>query len=252
MRRYHLPNDYRLTQENIEYFCKAVEESSPSARMRMFINLEDKFKAYPPYWYYRGQTAHAMNNKAETLYCFRKFDEVYRPVLYRDPYVAEIAKYKVSEISQIEGFYKIDALKNEMMSQLDILMKNIAQNDWANYNFAGLGYYAAGKKDKALLCIKNNIDFKTENEISGALLRRIENSSIDITALNRELEEICLKNIMAGISDKETAEIFAAYLHGEYDKIPALLKNVSEPEKNPVLLAVKYLTIRNLASSLEY
>ena len=193
-----------------------------------------------------------MNNTAETLYCFRKFDEVYRPVLYRDPYVAEIAKYKVSEISQIKVFYKIDTLKNEMTSQLDLLVKNIAQNDWANYNFAGLGYYAAGNKDKALLCIKNNIDFKTENEISGALLYRMENTSIDIAGLNHELEDICLKNIIADTDDKETAEIFAVYIHGEYDKIPALLENVSEPWRKSVLLAVKYLTVRNLASSLEY
>ena len=252
MRRYHLPEEYRIVQSDIEHFYKAVDEPSPEARMRMFKNLEDKFRIYPPYWFYRGQTARALNNKRETLYCLEKFDEVRRPVLRQDIYMAEATKYRISEIVSVPNFYRLPELKTALVNQLDTLVKNIPQSDWQNYNFAGLGYYAAGNLDKARHCIANNIDFGFEHEVSQILLDRMKAGEIDINGLNSELEDVCLSNIIAEVDDKETAWLAACYFRGDYEGVNASLRNIAKPEKNPAVLEVMYLTIRQNTRSIEY
>ena len=252
MRRYKLPDDFRLDQENIKHFYIAVDEPYAPRRMRMLKNIEARFRMYPPYWFYRGQTARAMNDTKETALCFGKFNEVWRPVLRQDPYRAEIAKYTVSELAELLMYGFNESASRRIINHLDILLKNSPQNDWVSYNFAGLGYYASGEKEKAERCIANNIDFNFEKEISGALLKRIKADSIDILSLSNELEDICVQGIISEAKDKDTAEILACYLKGDYAKLNEKLKNYANPEKNIIISEVIYLTTRHLTPSNEY
>ncbi|MBQ3455536.1 MAG: hypothetical protein IJG36_03785, partial [Synergistaceae bacterium] len=53
LRQYKLPDEYRPTQESLNGYYKAVNESDPSKRLRMLRarNVERNFQVYPPYWY---------------------------------------------------------------------------------------------------------------------------------------------------------------------------------------------------------
>ena len=58
MNLYHIPDEFRLVQKAMDDFYRAVEEpDTASRRLRMLRALEDDFKVYPPYWYYRARTA---------------------------------------------------------------------------------------------------------------------------------------------------------------------------------------------------
>ena len=252
MRRYKLPDDLRLDQDNIKHFYSAVDEPYAPKRMNMLRNIESHFRNYPPYWFHRGKTAIAMNDRIESKRCFDRFNEVWRPVLRHDPYKAEISKYAVYELSESLAHDFNENIRNQIIIHIDTLLKNSAQSDWVNYNFAGLGYYASGEKERAERCIANNIDFGFEKEISRALLSRIKSNSIDISSLSNELEDICLKGIIAGTKDKKTAGLLACYLRGDWGNLTLNLKNTPDIENNIIASEILYLTTRNITPSNEY
>ena len=252
LRRYKLSDDFRLDQKNIENFYKAIDEPYAPTRMSNLKNIEARFRMYPPYWFHRGQTARAANDRKEAEYCFDKFNEVWRPVLRQDPYRAEIEKYAVYELAESLAHDFNDNVRHEIMNHLDVLLRNSAQNDWVNYNFAGLGYYASGEKERAERCIANNIDFNFEKEVSKTLLNRIKADSIDISSLSNELEDICLKGIISKAKYKDTAALLACYLRGDYQSVALRLKNTPDIENNIIASEILYLTTRNITSSNEY
>ena len=59
-------------------------------------------------------------------------------------------------------------------------------------------------------------------------MKRIKSYSINISSLSTELEDICLKGIIAGTKDKETAELLACYLREDYPNVTLRLKNIPE------------------------
>ncbi|MBQ4469221.1 MAG: hypothetical protein II917_03675, partial [Synergistaceae bacterium] len=75
LRQYKLPDEYRLTQESLDGFYKAVNEPDPAKRLRMLRarNIERNFQVYPPYWYYRAKAAQESGDDKESLRCWDKF-----------------------------------------------------------------------------------------------------------------------------------------------------------------------------------
>ena len=76
LRQYRLPDEYRLTQNSLKNFYRAVQEEDTSRRSRMLRNLEDEFRAYPPYWYYRAKAAQESGNLPEARKYFAEFRKV--------------------------------------------------------------------------------------------------------------------------------------------------------------------------------
>ncbi|MBQ7216262.1 MAG: hypothetical protein IJS39_09800, partial [Synergistaceae bacterium] len=173
MYKYRLPDEYRLVQKTMDDFYRAVEEPDEAPRrLRMLRALEEDFKVYPPYWYYRARTAQEADNKPEADKCFDKFDEIWRPVLKKDPYRLEVTKYRLTELIR-NGFPQSGDIKQEALNLLGIMRKNTQLDDWTNNLFAGILYYALGDKESAEKCIETNIDFRHEQEISSAMLTNI-------------------------------------------------------------------------------
>ena len=73
LRRYKLPDNLRLTQDNLDFWhSKVISETDAKIRMRHLINIEQDFQAYPPYWFHRGETALKIDDYAEAKKCFDK------------------------------------------------------------------------------------------------------------------------------------------------------------------------------------
>ncbi|MBQ7665582.1 MAG: hypothetical protein IJS42_02580, partial [Synergistaceae bacterium] len=163
LRQYKLPDEYRLTQDSMNGFYKAVNESEPSKRLRMLRarNVERNFQVYPPYWYYRAKAAIESNDDDEAAKCYDKFAEVWRPVLRNDPYKLEEAKYRVQKLA-------LNAEKNrdEIRKWLEVIQDCISAGDWSNNLFVGVAYFLLGDKDEGIACVVVNVDFEYEHEIS--------------------------------------------------------------------------------------
>ena len=93
LRKYSLHDEYRLTQNSLNNFYRAVQQEDPARRSRMLRNLEDEFRAYPPYWFNRARTAQEAGNLNEARKYYAEFRKIWRPVLRRDPYMLEAAKF---------------------------------------------------------------------------------------------------------------------------------------------------------------
>ena len=184
--KYHLPNEYRLTQENIREFLAAMEAQDPAKRLGRLSFIERKFKVYPPYWFFRADSAMRAGNSQECRKCFDRFNEVWRPVLNYDPYKLEAVKYRIRELAK-NGVPDSDTAK-EIRGLVETLRDYTAPGDWGSNLFAGIVYFVLGDKDEAVSCLEyGNIEPGYEREISGVILGQMKRGNIDVANLPGEL-----------------------------------------------------------------
>ena len=231
MNRYSLPESYRLVQSSVDDFCRTVEQpGSPSRKLRMLQALEDDFSVYPPYWYYRAKAAHDSGDAEEAALCFDKFAEVWRPVLRRDPYMLEAAKYRISELVK-DG---LPADTQPILELCGVMRENTLRDDWVNNLFAGAVYYALGEKDEGMRCVAVNTDFGFEQELSTEVLRLMKANVPAGLVLSEALRMLKLNELTAGMSssDKITALMLADY----FDERDGAAGRLSLDRRSPVIV----------------
>ena len=207
LRQYKLPDEYRLTQESLNGYYKAVNESDPSKRLRMLRarNVERNFQVYPPYWYYRAKAAQESGNDSEALSCWDKFAEVWRPVLRNDPYKLEEAKYRVQRLAA-----NSEANREEIRRLLGVIQDNISAGDWSNNLFVGVAHFLMGDKDEGIACVEVNVDFGYEEAVSKTILAEMKKGELDaftLFALKDDLNEIIRKPQTAVKPQTKQAEV---------------------------------------------
>ena len=171
LRQYKLQDSYMLTQNGLDDFYRAVQESDSSKRLRMLRSIEGDFVMYSPYWFYRAKAAHDSGNADEEARSFAKFNEVWRPILRKDPYKLEALKFRINELV---SFGINDDNNAEIFLCLLQFEQHTQRNDWASHIYAGMLYFTIGCKDKAVNCVMCNIDFGYETDASQAALSRFE------------------------------------------------------------------------------
>ena len=203
MNKYNLPDEYRLVQSSVEDFCKAVEQTgNPSQKLRMLRSMESDFRVYPPYWYYRAKTAQECRDNDEAAKCYDKFEEVWRPVLRRDPYMLETAKYRISQIVQ-DDTPNYEENKPVILALCQVMRENTMRDDWVNNLFAGAVYYALGEKDTGIRCVEMNIDFGYEEELSSSVLQNMRLNVPAVLLLREALRSLKLNEITSGMTSKD-------------------------------------------------
>ena len=231
MNRYSLPESYRLVQSSVDDFCRAIENTgTPARKLRMLQAMENDFSVYPPYWYYRAKAAQDCGNDEEAALCYDKFDEVWRPVLRKDPYMLETAKYGISEL--VRNGVPEDT--QTILQLCGVMRENTMRDDWVNNLFAGAVYYALGEKDEGIRCVEINTDFGFEQELSGEVLRLMNKNFPAGLVLSEALRMIKLNEITAGMSnnDKTTAILLADY----FDEREGASENLRLARRRPVVL----------------
>ena len=178
LRKYRLPDEYRLTRDSLNGFFRAVSEPDPSKRLRMLRarNLERDFQVYPPYWVYRAKAAQAVNDNDEASKCYDKFEEIWRPVLRNEPYKVEAAKYKIQHLTRTGA--PSGKVTEEIQNQLEILRDNIQAGDWSNNLFAGVVHFLLGEKDEGIECVQSNVDNDYEKDVNGIVLAQMGNRTL--------------------------------------------------------------------------
>ena len=167
LRQYSLPDSYRLTQNSLDKFYAAIQENDSSKRLRMLRYIEGDFSMYSPYWFYRAKAAYECGETEEAEKFFAKFNEVWRPVLRKDPYRVEALKYKIDALIR-DGLSAENAkIIHECLAEM---RDNTLLEDWPNNIYMGMMYFTLGDKDTAIDCVMCNIDFGFETRISRNIL----------------------------------------------------------------------------------
>ena len=175
LRKYSLPDEYLLSSQDLDALNMAVSEGDAERGLRMFKALEPDFKMYAPFWYYYSAAASRAGDMTQAAECLNEFERVWRPVLRRDPFRAEVAKLRAAELSQA------GAPKEAIAAQLEIVMGNSMRENWVNNLFAGATFYSIGETDRAIQCVSINTDFGVESEISGEVARSMKEGNLDVT-----------------------------------------------------------------------
>ena len=180
LRQYKLPDDYRLTQDSLNGYYKAVNETDPAKRLRMLRarNVERNFQMYQPYWFYREESAIEAKDDDEAAKCYDKFAEVWRPVLRNDPYKLEEAKYRVQRLAG-----NSEGKREEIRRLLEVIQDNTTAGDWSNNLFAGVAYFLMGDKDEGIACVEVNVDFGYEEAVSKTILAEMKKGELDAFTL---------------------------------------------------------------------
>jgi hypothetical protein len=199
LRRYNLPDEYRLTQSDLDDFDKALREDDAGKRIRMFRALEPNFKTYAPFWYYYAASALSAGDDNIYRRCLAEFDRVWRPVLRQDPFRAETAKYRAKELA--DG----GAPARDITAQLGIIMENTPRENWINNLFAGIMYYSAGDTENGMECVSVNVDFGAESEISGTVLKNMRDGSLDVSLFSDKIQSMLISG-ERGYSDAGNGE----------------------------------------------
>ncbi|MGD9823412.1 hypothetical protein [Desulfobacter sp.] len=151
MRRYNLPDEWRLNEKQLSDYTAILKEPNLDRRYRKLERIENSFQKFPPYWYYRGQAAQEIGKNKEALNCFNQFQKIHQKILRKDPYAASVAMCKTMlQVEQSEpGMLKSD---------LEVVLANSDDADWGNILFAALQYGRMGNSDEAGKLILRNLD----------------------------------------------------------------------------------------------
>lgn len=229
LRKYSLPDNYRLTQNTLKNFYRAVEEEDTSRRSRMLRNLEDEFRVYPPYWFYRARTAQESGNFQEAKKFYAEFRKVWRPVLRRDPYMIEAAKFRIQEI--ISEGRPLDEVRPEILEHLETVYDNTPKEDWSDNLFLGVAYFLLGDKGKGMDCIAVNLDFGYEEKVSGMLFAQMETGALDSEEAQDVIHRMKLSELAEAmnIADGNSAVAMALYFEGNADALGKMAVSSDNP-----------------------
>ena len=252
LRQYKLPDEYRLTQEGLNGYYKAVNEAEPSKRLRMLRarNVERDFQVYPPYWYYRAKAAQESGDDSEALRCWDKFAEIWRPVLRNDPYKLEEAKYRIQRLA---GNAEVN--REEIRRLLEVIQDNTTAGDWSNNLFAGVVYFLLGDKDEGIACVETNVDFAYEEAVSRAVLSEMKKGELNALTLyalkddiRATVEKLQAKqtepsaksaaSFTGEVKDKQLAEALINLFEGREKEAETALVSMSKTSENPVVFDV--------------
>ena len=151
MRRYNLPDEWRLNEKQLSDYTDILKESDLDRRYRKLKRIENSFQKFPPYWYYRGQAAQEIGKNDEAIDCFNQFQQINQRILRKDPYAASVAMCKT--------MLKVEQSDPDMLkSDLDLILANSDDADWGNILFAALQYGRMGDADAAGKLILRNLD----------------------------------------------------------------------------------------------
>jgi TPR repeat protein len=222
LRRYNLPDEYRLAQQDLDAFDMAVSEKDLGKSLRMFKALEINFRMYAPFWYYYATAADAAGETEMAKRCLDEFEHAWRPVLRHDPFRAETAKHRARELSEA------GAPRKDVACQLKIVENNTPRENWINNLYAGVMYYSIGEREKAVERVSVNLDFDIEHEISEVVLRNMKEGKLDVGLFSDSIQSILVasrRGYQEKRRDAEAERGLIAWFRNETDTAFRLMRN---------------------------
>ena len=178
-RRYGLDDALRLSQDDLATFNDALTDGDGERRLRRLERMQNRFVAYPPFWYVLGRTAQELGRLDEARAAYETFERNWRPILRYDPFRAAVAMNQ----AQLRGPDEDEALARD----LEVLLAQSRTEEGANRLYAGLRYLAMEETERARACFQQNIDEGYERELNVWILESLRGGTSP-QELARELE----------------------------------------------------------------
>lgn len=232
---YNFDDKYRLTERQINQFLAILDDTDDLRRFNRLEYIQDKFNAYPPFWYHMGSAAlHFAYKEADESIrgeylrkAQRCFDEFFKHsrreerLLREDPVVAQCTFEYLATINQLksgnhltEGEFDL----NGLIQKLDATVES-SGNALDVLQHCALNYIALGQRDKAIRIMKAlvNEQYNTYSNVQLLSVLYVEDhlngteaAKIEYELLRRDYEE-GMYPFIENISQKENADTVFLY-----------------------------------------
>lgn len=172
---YSFPDEYRITEQQISQFNRILMDTDDLRRYERLDYIKNSFKAYPPFWYYLGNAANAVNldegydekirneYKAKAIDHFDHFLKITEQNLLRsDRLVASCALEK----------FDITDDKDEQIRLLEKAEK-VSDNSFDVLQICAVSYLKIGKTKKACDLLRMLVNESYNEKLNSQLLSRL-------------------------------------------------------------------------------
>ena len=174
---YGFPDSYRLTERQVKQYNEILMDSDPYRRFERLDSIKDSFVAYPPFWYFMGNSANEIARKeiaGETEYytvkakeCFEIFISVFEKCnLLRENQIA--SSCALEYVTLLDADTDKDKIR-------DLLKIAVDMSGRANdiLQMCAFGYMKLSDFDKATGLLRILVNEKYNPIVNGQLLSRI-------------------------------------------------------------------------------
>ena len=176
MKRYNIPENLRLTEEQLRNAVEVFKIEDVEKRYRQLERLQQDFQAFPPFWYKLAQTAQELGHLEETVNLYQKIEQEYHPFFRKDHELAAALMDKVVLIESLKLTHPEILVQLNVKGDVSEDLKRIlaeSNNDWRNNVFVALQYEGLKNYDAAKNLIIQNIDNEKELSLNFRLLGEI-------------------------------------------------------------------------------
>lgn len=122
--KYQFPDAYRLTERQIRQYNQILMDTDNLRKLERLEYMKDKFEAYPPFWYYMGNTANLLaqdpqfegeddvikHYQAIAKESFEKYRAVNRRKLLREDQICASCTLELMEMKLKSGEYDVEEI----------------------------------------------------------------------------------------------------------------------------------------------
>lgn len=182
LRRHNIPDEWRLTESQIERYIDALRDDDMPKRLRNLLRMREEFKVYPPFWYYLGYTAQQVGDLKLAIESYEKFEDVRKGIFRNDSFYASLCLNRIA-LLDIEN--DREAIKRDL-----VIIQREAPYDGNLILFCALTYIRLNEIDRAKELLQKNIDNSYQVSLSNRLLGEISLHNMNQQELVHLLDEM--------------------------------------------------------------
>lgn len=136
--KYGIPDIYRVTEDDVEDLINRMKDEDAGRRMRFLVGNEERFKALPEYWYWRGETSYELGRYGDASLALAEYQKIQANGCKLLRYDATSAN-----VALIRAMIMVDQKNGgpeELREQLKIIDRNTTDEEWQKKYFCALVY----------------------------------------------------------------------------------------------------------------
>lgn len=182
MKKYDIPDEWRLTERQMEQLTEALKDENGARRLRKLVRMEAAFAAYPPFWYFLGQAAQAEGQAEAARKAYDRFARTQKGFFREDGFASSVLMHRIELLDP-------DRDAGEIADNLAAMIKESPQDVRKNL-FAALWYLKLGRYDEARERLMVNIDNNRNLAMSRVLLADVYARKLDRERLVSLIDEM--------------------------------------------------------------
>lgn len=206
--RYEFPDEYRLTESQIEEYNIALTEANPIKRVNLLNDMRSIFEAYPIFWYQIGSVANS-------IYRDEKYSEdIEMQAMYKAYAIECFSKYgELNKFNLLRHDTITSAWALEFIELLDLNNNN--QPERAREYIQIASKYSGGQSDVIELCAFASLRIQ-DYDNAMKFFKTLLNQGYNISVNTQILSGLYIKKMISKDSDRTEIKVY-------YDQLKYIL-----------------------------